>query len=595
MIKYKANLILIVLVMLPLLLSAHPASAQGEYRFDFATKVAGIDNYTKHWSNTYPPDPKAEIIVYSAVYNASYKRLSALNFVYVTYDPFGNIVAVDQIGQTKRNYEPNVVYYTLHPGDDWIEGNYKISIVVLDRIDRDKDTWENINTNPVGIASDLDKYKKFYETGSNAQDVGVLRSLGFPVAQAVLNFKIDKSVTIYPPDRFLLHDVQFVDNNTERIIGEKLKIEVMIDNNYKDDGAIKLALLVDNNLVSTQDVVVKGLSTSTVLFDAKAGKLGTFKLHFGTDTKDVKYRNAELMFSIKNEAEATKLDLPKITITGMNIDKEFVGLGDNVTVSVTVMNNGKTGNKTITVYSNRVPVGSVELRLQYLEEKTVEIPIRLENMGINKITISDAPQLFRNVFVQESESSLQKNPVTKQLQDNPLKVSMVVVFMVFAGVLYRIRKRLQETEIPIETTIDKTRKHFDKSQKTLDAVETTAKYKLKKNLLLDIWKYLTDKKQYGTVKKFAVTIKLRLLRIFNKKAARTNPESNAQSKLLKQEENVEKPPEMPKAPPVYEQISSPIKEPESSEKKPQKTARTDLESNAESKLLKQEENVEKPP
>lgn len=426
------------------MLLAPLASAQGEFRFDFAAKVAEGDNYTKHWSNTYPPDPKADIIVFSAAYNMAYKRLSALGFIYVVYDPQNNVVAVEKISSFKRSYDPNIVYYTLHPKTDWIEGNYKVKIMVFDMVDREAYD-ENISADPFAIGIDTEKYKIFYDTGANAKDMGVIRDMGTPAASAVLNFNIDNKVTIYPPDRLLLHDARFIDDSTERILGEKLKIEVKVDNNYKDDAEIKLAMLVDNNLVATNDVTVKGLSTSTVTFDAKAGKLGTFKLHFGADTPDVKYRNAELMFTIKNETDSTRLELPKITITGMNVNKEFAGVDENVTVSVTAINNGKTGNKNITVYSNRVPIGSSEIHLQYLEEKTIEIPVNLKSMGINKITVSDAPQLFRNVFVQEAgTSTTEQNSILTRVKENSLKLSIVAVFLVFAGMLYYVRNKLKE-------------------------------------------------------------------------------------------------------------------------------------------------------
>lgn len=466
--------------MFTLMFSIQLVSAEGDFRFDFAAKVGGIDNYTKHWSNTYPPDPKANIIIYSYAGNLSYKRLSAVGFMYVVYDSLDNIVAVEKMSSFQRSYEPNVVYYTLHPQSDWIEGTYKVKIVVFNQID--KKAWEDIKTDPYGIISDPDTYKKFYETGSNAKDLGVLKDIGDPVAQAVLNFQISKSASLYPPDRFLLHDARFVDNTTDRILGEKLKIEVQIDNNYLDDGAFKLAMLVDNSVVSTQDVNVSGLKTSKVIFDAKAGKIGTFKLHFGADTPDLKYKNAELTFSIKNETETNRLDVPKIEITGMNVNKEFAAIGSNVTVSVTTINNGKMGNKTITVYSNRVPVGSAEIKLQYLEEKTVEIPVVLKNMGINKITVSDAPQLYRNVFVQESEESpVEANPIMKRLKENPLKVSAVFVFMVFGGTLYYLRKRL-----------------FGKDPLSVEVVEIPVKVaadKPKKNLLSGIREYLASKRR----------------------------------------------------------------------------------------------------
>ncbi len=163
----------------------------------------------------------------------------------------------------------------------------------------------------------------------------------------------------------------------------------------------------------------------------------------------------------------------------MNVNKEFTAVGTNVTVSVTTINNGKMGNKTITVYSNRVPVGSAEINLQYLEEKTVEIPVVLESMGINKITVSDAPQLYRNVFVQESEESpVEGNPIMKRLKENPLKVSAVFVFMMFGGTLYYLRKRLfGEEPLPVEVPFK------------------VAADKPKKNLLSGIREYLASKRQ----------------------------------------------------------------------------------------------------
>jgi hypothetical protein len=439
----KIEMRYVIIPILILFIFTSLASAAGEFRFDFASKVAESDNYTRHWSNTYPPDPKAEIIVFSAAYNMAYKRLSALGFIYLVYDPLNNIVAVEKISSFKRSYDPNIVYYTLHPKTDWIEGNYKVKIMVFDMVDREAYD-ENVSNDPFAIGIDPDKYKIFYDTGANAKDMGVLREMGTPAASAVLNFNIDKKVSIYPPDRLLLHDVRFIDDSTERILGEKLKIEVKVDNNYKDDAEIKLAMLVDNSLVATNDVIIKGLNTSTVIFDAKASKLGTFKLHFGVDTPDVKYRNAELMFTIKNETDSTRLELPQIKITGMNVNKEFAGFGENVTVTITAINNGKTGNKNITVYSNRIPIGSSEIHLQYLEEKTIEIPVKLKKMGINKITVSDAPQLFRNVFVQESDASAATNPILSRIKENSLKVSMAVVFLLFAGMLYYVRNKLKE-------------------------------------------------------------------------------------------------------------------------------------------------------
>jgi hypothetical protein len=129
----------------------------------------------------------------------------------------------------------------------------------------------------------------------------------------------------------------------------------------------------------------------------------------------------------------------------MNVDKEFVPVGENVTVTASALNNGKSGKKTITVYSNNVPVGSTDLEISFSEEKTIEIPVKLNNIGINKITVSDAPSLFRNVFVQEASES-QKNPVVARIKENPLKLSMVVVFLAFATVLFRLRKKLKEDE-----------------------------------------------------------------------------------------------------------------------------------------------------
>jgi len=481
----------LIISLIILMLIAPLATAQGEFIFDFATK-AGDSTYTKHWSNAYPPDPRAEIIVYSEARNMAYKRLSALGFVYVVYDPMNNIVGVEKISSFKRSYDPNIVYFTLHPKTDWIEGNYNVKVIVFDMVNREAYD-ENVSTDPFAIGIDPEKYRIFYDTGANAKDLGVLRDLGDPVARAALNFRIDKNVSIFPPDRFLLHDVHFVDGSTDRILGEKLQVEVKIDNKYKDDGDIKLAMLVDNSLVATKDVVAKGLNTTTVIFEAKAGKLGTFKLHFGADTSDLKYSNAELTFNIKNESESSRLELPQIKITGMNIDKEFVGLGETINVSITTINNGKTGNKTITVYSNRIPVGSAEINLKFLEENTVDIPVTLETMGINKITVSDAPALFRNVFLQEGKESAEEqspllDPILGRIKENLLKVSMVVIFLMFAGMLYYVRNKLKDekrVDFPIPEIKDKPSENKLSGLKTditskLDEMKTRIKNIVKK-------------------------------------------------------------------------------------------------------------------
>src|SRR5659263_687416 len=196
----------LIISLIILMLIAPLATAQGEFIFDFATK-AGEGNYEKHWSGTYPPDPKAEIIVYSEARNMAYKRLSALGFIYVVYDPMNNIVAVEKISSFKRSYDPNIVYFTLHPKTDWIEGNYNVKVIVFDMVNREAYD-ENVSTDPFAIGIDPEKYRIFYDTGANAKDLGVLRDLGDPVARAALNFRIDNNVTLYPPDRLLLHDVR---------------------------------------------------------------------------------------------------------------------------------------------------------------------------------------------------------------------------------------------------------------------------------------------------------------------------------------------------------------------------------------------------
>lgn len=421
-----------------LMLSVQSASARGIYEFDFATQDTGLENYTKHWSNAYPPDPEANIIIYSAAYDLDYKRMSAVSFTYIISDRNDNIVKVDQFNSFNRNYEPNIIYYTFHPQSDWIEGIYKVEISVRDRIDQDAydDVIHNVNLS-------IDGMKQFYETGENAEDLNVLYEVGQLVENVELYFEINKDVTVYPPDRFILHDVKFIDDNIERILGEKLKIEVKVDNNYKDEGTMELFLLVNSSVVTSQEITVKGYETATVVFDAKAGKIGEFKIHFAADSPDVKFKNAELKFSIIEEKDAISLNAPKFEITGMNPEKEFVEKGESISVSITAINNGKTGNKTITVYSNEVPIGSTEIYLQYLEEKTFNVPVTLENVGVNKITVSDAPQLYRNVFVQKPETILQKNPIVKKITGNSLKVAMVFVFMIFSGILYYIRKKLK--------------------------------------------------------------------------------------------------------------------------------------------------------
>lgn len=73
-----------ILLIINLILFTNPVQALGDFKFDFAAKITGPDNFTKHWSNIYPPDPRATIIIYSYTGNISFKRMSAISYVYVT-------------------------------------------------------------------------------------------------------------------------------------------------------------------------------------------------------------------------------------------------------------------------------------------------------------------------------------------------------------------------------------------------------------------------------------------------------------------------------------------------------------------------------
>jgi hypothetical protein len=119
-----------------------------------------------------------------------------------------------------------------------------------------------------------------------------------------------------------------------------------------------------------------------------------------------------------------------------------------------------------------------------MEEKTVEIPVNLQNIGINKITVSDAPQLFRNVFVQEGGTvSSESNPILDRIKENTLKLSMVLVFLVFAGMLFYVRKKLKgetSANIPsqkIESEPTKTSISGMKDKLTIKMKELTQKMK----------------------------------------------------------------------------------------------------------------------
>ena len=281
------------MTVLMLLFSVQVASAVS-LESVFVSDVFNLENYTALNYSTF--QPKETVTIYTQLNNVNHDGFIFADFVFIIKDPKNNLVAMDQRDVSYRGYEKDTyISYTFEIPEFWVDGKYKMEIYAYDRADDSKIREverEAIRSKPGELLDygTFDSYKKFFGTGDNARDMGVIKSYS--------NSKVYKTNTDFNVKRGVPKSEQMGGvNETEEVEMQKSKFvvtalttdkfqvapneSIMINlevENVGAPGTKTIEIFINDELESEKSITLGRGESKTVQFEVKKELPGTYKI-----------------------------------------------------------------------------------------------------------------------------------------------------------------------------------------------------------------------------------------------------------------------------------------------------------------------------
>ena len=287
------------LVVLVLLISSCVATVNvaNAATAEIVTEVAGLRDYV-------PGDDSFThgntLRVYTEMSDVNYEGFVFVEFVFIIKDPKGNVVSMDRMSFERRDYTDHayVVYSKAIPYW-WRYGKYKIEIYAYDRINKAKirelerrvDETDDIEA-LLGNEDAFEDLEEFFESGSGADDLGVLRS--FPDSEREkkrIYFYVRRAEDITPmaseeaerieASGFTITDVKIDKFKVKP--DEPITVSVTVENRGAQ-GTKKISLVINGEVVAEESVTLNRLASKTIHFTSDKNLPGTYKVSIlGTD------------------------------------------------------------------------------------------------------------------------------------------------------------------------------------------------------------------------------------------------------------------------------------------------------------------------
>jgi hypothetical protein len=254
--------------------------------------VKGLQNYV-------PGDNKFThgdtLKVYTEMSNVNYEGFVFVEFVFIIKDPKGNVVSMDRMSVERRDYDESayVVYSQAIPSW-WLYGNYKLRISAYNRINKVKiveleQKMDNPNRVDELLDNDFDDLEAFFESGSDADDLGALKSFPRSVKEVThLSFFVRPEEEIKPSEVGRIKEPTFeiinvgIDKFTVEP-NETVSIAVTVGN-AGERATGDVTVVINDEMAATESVTLDYLESKILYFTVKKDVPGTYKVTIpGTD------------------------------------------------------------------------------------------------------------------------------------------------------------------------------------------------------------------------------------------------------------------------------------------------------------------------
>jgi hypothetical protein len=281
-------LAILVLVMLLAFSSVNVATAA---KAEIVSDVSGLRNYVPV-DNSYTHG--GTLKVYTEMSDVNYEGFVFVEFVFIIEDPRGNVVSMDRMDVERRDYTDDVyVVYSKKIPSWWLYGKYKLEIYAYDRINKAKIRELERRVEDTRAIEDLlddnddfEDLEGFFEKGSNADDLGVLKSFSDSEREKTrISFYVRRAEDITPTEPeeaeriegqgFTITGVG-IDKFTVQS-GEPVTISVAVENKGVR-GTKTLTLVINGEKEAEESVTLGSMESKTLRFTVKRDLPGTYKV-----------------------------------------------------------------------------------------------------------------------------------------------------------------------------------------------------------------------------------------------------------------------------------------------------------------------------
>ncbi len=294
----KGRSISVISVMLiSLLLLASSVSVVAAVKAVIVSDVRGFNDYVPASSTL---TRGSTLKVYTEMKNVNYDGFVAVKFFFVIEDPRDHVVSMEDKEVTRRDYDRSVyVVYTKKIPSWWLYGNYKLTIYAYNRLDKARiDELERMvevtgTLKSIFNKGEFDDLRDFFESGSGADDLGVLKplsdsleemtSIRFSVRphvskeerKAPIAAPIATPLAVLSGTKFQVIDM-WVDKFAVKP-NESVKVSVTV-RNAGERGTGKIALVINGEKEAETSVTLDHMESKTIHFYVTKKVPGTYKI-----------------------------------------------------------------------------------------------------------------------------------------------------------------------------------------------------------------------------------------------------------------------------------------------------------------------------
>lgn len=282
----------VILVLLILFLGVATVTVANAAKSEIVSEVYGLRDYVLD-DNSFTHG--STLKVYTEMRDVNYEGFVFVEFVYILEDPKGNVVSMDRMDVSRRDYNEHVyVVYSKNIPSWWLYGRYKLEIYAYNSVNKDKirefeQRAETSTPEELIEGGYFDDMKDFFETGEGDLSVSLSDSEKEVTRINFFVVKREEEITTAGPSEvagtselpFTITDIK-IDKFTVKP-DEPVTIAVTVENRGAM-GTETVSLVINDEVVAEESVTLDHLASITLYFTSEKNLPGTYKVSIlGTD------------------------------------------------------------------------------------------------------------------------------------------------------------------------------------------------------------------------------------------------------------------------------------------------------------------------